>query len=716
MNRLFNSRSLQLLLAMLVTGSLSFIQLSRTSAAETDRWSKVARRVTIHRDIYGVPHIYGPTDESVVFAYLYAQCEDNFWQVEQNYILALGRSAELAGESALPADLLVRALEIPRYARQEYATAAPRIRQLCDATAAGINFYLASHPEVEPRLLNKMEPWYPMAFTRYVIYVMFVSRSLGLNPSELPALASLPSQKLPLGSNMWAANASRTATGNALLFINPHQPFFGPGQWYEGHLHSGEGWNISGASFFASPSPTIGHNEVLGWSHTVNRPDIADLYIETFDKPDEPLAYRYGDGYRVASEWTEELGVKTGDDVVTRSVKLRKTHHGPIIAVRDGKPLAVSLSRLAEGHQFDQWYAMSRAQSLEEFKAAMSKLAVPMFNTMYADKEGNIFYIYNGAVPKRDPQFNWNQPVDGSNPATEWQGIHSMDELPQLTNPPNGFLQNCNQTPFTTTGSGLLLAENYPAYMTSEADNGRAQISRRILANHEPFTLESWSKAGFDTTILEAERVVPLIVAAWEKLGKEDPDRAAKLAEPIQVLRDWDQVSRVDSVGMTLFAYWYEGVRTRKVDPSDPAAVIGNLEQVVGQLQAVSGNWAIPWGVTNRLQRSHTSGTMGFSDQKPSLPVAGAPGWLGVVFNFYAAPTPGQRLRYGVAGHSFVSTVEFGPKVTARSILVFGQNADPDSPHYFDQAVIYARGQFKPAWFTRREIRSNLESSYHPGQ
>ena len=709
-------KKLPLLVACLVSTSFSVCHVSDSDAQEMEKWQKIASRVTIHRDSYGVPHIYGPTDESVVFAYLYAQCEDNFWQVEQNYILSLGRSAELAGPGAVPADVLVRALEIPRHARQEYATASPRIRQLCDATAAGINFYMATHPEVTSRLLDRIEPWYPMAFTRYAIYVLFVSRTLGLNPSELPALSSLPSQQLPLGSNMWAVNGPRSGTGNAMLFINPHQPFFGPGQWYEGHLVSGEGWNISGANFFASPSPTIGHNEVLGWSHTVNRPDIADLYVETFDKADEPLAYRYGEGYRVASEWTEQVGVMTVDGVVTRSVKLRKTHHGPILAVRDGKPLAVSFSRLAEGHQFDQWYAMGRARSLEEFKDAMSMLAVPMFNTMYADQAGNIFYIYNGAVPRRDLQFNWRLPVDGSNPATEWKGIHTMDELPQLTNPPTGFVQNCNQTPFTTTGSGNPRPEDFPRYMTSEADNARAQVSRRILADWDPFTLDSWSKAAFDTRVLVAEEMVPVILAAWEKLNQQDPARAARLAEPVKILREWDQVSRVDSVGMTLFAYWFEGIRRGQVDPTDPAAVIGSLEQVVGQLQALAGNWAIPWGVTNRLQRSHTSGEKGFSDQQKSLPVAGAPGWLGVVFNFYAQPQAGQRFRYGVAGHSFVSTVEFGPRVQARSILVFGQNADPSSPHYFDQAELYARGEFKPAWFTRREIRSHLESRYHPGE
>ena len=715
MSRMIPHGCIPFLLFAFAFGNSCPAQAPAAASAASDKWDRIAEQVTIYRDRYGVPHIYGPTDESAAFGYLYAQCEDNFWQIEQNFILSLGRSAELEGISALPRDVLVRALEIPHLARLEYKNATPRVRRLCEATAAGINYYLETHPEVKPRLLNTMEPWYPMAFSRYGIYVMFVSGGLGLDISEMPALACLPSQQLPLGSNMWAINGERSAEGNALLFINPHQPFFGPGQWCEGHVHSDEGWHMSGANFFGAAVPTIGHNEHLGWSHTVNRPDIADLYVETFDKPDEPLAYRYGDGYRKATQWKETLKIKTEAGVITKTVTLKKTHHGPIVAERGGKPLAIRLARLTEGGQIGQWYAMTRARSLKEFKAAMSKVAIPMFNTMYADRDGNIFYVYNGAVPKRNPDFNWMLPVDGSNPKTEWQGIHPLSDLPQLTNPKTGYLQNCNQTPFTTTAADNPQREDFPKYMTTERDNGRAQISRRILETQKPFTFQSLSTAAFDTTVLEAERAIPLIIAAWEKLNKEDPQRAKKLAEPIEVLRTWDQVSRVNSVGMTLFAYWFEGVRTRKLDPKDPDAVIAYFEQVVGQLKSLSGTWRVSWGLTNRLQRSHTSGEKGFSDKRRSLAVAGAPGWLGVVFNFYARPQEGQRRRYGVAGHSFVSVVEFGKKVRADSILVFGQSANSESKHYFDQAPLYAKGKLKPAWFTLSEIRANLERSYHPG-
>ena len=676
--------------------------------AATGGVEKLARSVTIYRDTYGVPHVYGPTDASCVFGYMYAQAEDNFWQIEDSYLRALGRASEVYGEKTLQDDLVVRSLEIPRLSREEYDRASPRIKELSDAGADGLNYYLEHHPSVRPRLITHFEPWHVFAFGRYALYYQFMYHDTGIQDKEIKDVASQQ------GSNMWAVMPSRSANGHAMLFINPHQPFFGAGQWYEGHVHSDEGWDMSGASFFGSGFPTIGHNEHLGWSHTVNKPDIYDIWEETFDNPADPLAYRYDGGYRHATAWSEAIGVKTADGMTVKNYTLRKTHHGPIVALRNGKALTVKFARLEEGGQVDEWYAMSKASNLVEFKAAMSRLAVPMFNAMYADDAGNIFYIYNGAVPKRSEKFDWSKPVDGSTSETEWHGYHTMDELPQVTNPKSGFVQNCNSTPFMTTVGGNPDPSEFPKYMVGEPDTARARISRRILWNKDKFTFDEWAHAGFDTYVIEAETEIPKLASLWEQVKTTDKARAAKLEGVITELREWDHVSTVRSIPMTVFSLWYW---TQDRDPNAKQHPLETLEAITESLEKTFGTWRVAWGDINRIQRIHSSGTeQAFSDARESLPVAGGPGPIGIVFNFYARPEAGQKEHFGVAGHSFVSVVEFGPQVHARSILVFGENADPQSTHYFDQAKLYAKQEFKPAWFALDEIKAHAERTYHPGE
>ncbi|QQS46213.1 MAG: penicillin acylase family protein [Acidobacteriota bacterium] len=753
------ARIFRLFISILILTAM--LQQGRPAAfALTDDLAKTAEAVTIYRDKWGVPHVYGPTDYSVVFGFMYAQAEDNFWQIEDSYIQALGRSSEVYGARTLNADLVNRALGIVEISKAEYPKLNARMQEICRATADGLNYFIEKNPQVKPRLITKFEPWHLLAFGRFAQYQLFIYRRSGIRDAEIrtavkevradgttgpveeamkmPAdnireeaaslidgLFDAQAEAAMIGSNTWAITPARTASGNAMLFINPHQPFFGPGQWIEGHIHSETGWNLSGATFPGSPFPTIGHNENLGWSHTVNVPDVIDLWIEKFDDPGKPQSYKYGDGYRTATEWTDTISVRTDGGIVKRTFKFRKTHHGPVMAVRDGNPLTVRMSRFEDPGVLEQRYEMGRARNLKEFKAAMARVSVPMFNTMYADRDGNIWYLYNGAVPVRDQKYDWSKPVDGSDPGTEWRGYHKLEDLPQTLNPESGWAQNCNATPFLASGNepgkgGNPSASGVPKYMVSEDDGPRSMISRRLLEEREKFTFDEWSRAAFDTRCILAEQLIPKLAAEWESLKSSDAAKAAKTAEAVELLKAWDGVSKPDSEAMTLFSLW-SYTRTlpqaRSMTRNLPHPETAVLEYVLGDLAKSWGTWKVKWGEITRIQRIHTSGTIEkFSDDKPSLPVAGGPGdFVGIVFNFYAPAANGSKRRYGTVGHSFVSVVEFGRQVRARSLLQFGQNADPGSNHYFDQAELYSRMQFKPAWFTLEEIKANLESSYHPG-
>src|SRR5262249_21579877 len=673
------------------------VPLSLGASAQNTALEKIARSVTIYRDNWGVPHVYGPTDASVIFGFIYAQAEDNFWQIEDSYIQALGRASEVYGEQSLNADLTNRALEIVRVSQAEYTKLSPQMKEICQATADGLNYFLEKNPQVKPRLITRFEPWHLLAFGRFAQYQLFIYRRAGIRDAEIrtavqevkaegqggggiedrrskmedrgssnapqssvldPQSSILgPSGDDVIGSNTWAIAPTKSASGQAMLFINPHQPFFGPGQWIEGHVHSESGWNMAGATFPGSPFPSLGHNDNLGWSHTVNAPDIIDVWAEKFDDPKNPLNYKYGNGYRAATEWTDTVKVKTDKGVETQTFKFRKTHHGPVVAVRDGAPLTVRMAKFESFGGIEQRYLMGKARNFKEFRQAMSRLDVPMFNTMYADREGNIWYFYNGAVPKRDQKYDWLKPVDGSDPGAEWQGYHTIDELPQIFNPQSGWAQNCNATPFLATeeGKGNPEASKFPKYMIGENDNARSRISRRVLGEKAKFSFDDLARAAFDTRVIEAETQIPPLVAEWEKLKTQDAARAEKTAEAVAALKSWNGVSAIDSVPMTVFTLWFYTSlqpQAQTMTKDNPYPKIAVLEYVLGDITRSWGTWKVAWGEINRIQRVHSSGNQEpFSDDEPSLPVAGGPGDpIGIVFNFYSPVARGQKRRYGIAG------------------------------------------------------------------
>ncbi|MBI3210798.1 MAG: penicillin acylase family protein [Candidatus Solibacter usitatus] len=672
---------------------------------------------TVRRDQYGVPHIYGKTDAGVVFALAYSQAEDNFWQLEEDYIRALGRASELYGASGLYGDLAFRLWRVEERAKKLYAGAPSPLKAICDSFAAGYNHYLATHAEAKPRLLKKMEPWHVLAFqsARPGLASGGVRREDVAREFPLPSGAAADDSSAgegfreEEGSNMWAIAPNRSASGRAMLFLNPHVGFFGGGQRYEAHLESGEGLAVSGFAILGTPYIRSGFTAWHGWCHTNNNADIVDAYRETFDNPGDPLLYRYDGAYKKAESWTDTIAVLRNGVITNIPVKFRRTHHGPVAGIRDGHPLALRAVDRDPLQLMTQRMGMAKAKSLEEFRNVMAQRAITGSNTMYADRKGNIYYVHGNAIPKRDPKRQWAGIVDGADPATEWRGLHEYPELPQFTNPVSGYLQNCNSDPRLAAGepgSGVA----YPSYFVPERDNFRAKRSRQILESGKKFSFEEWSAAAFDTGVYLADREKSHLEKQWNAFAAQHPERAARLKEPAAMLRAWDGKSTVGSVPMALFmaAFLSRGTGDENQQFLTPEL----LEKAVAELEKDFGTWRIAWGEINRLQRIHTSGRLeAFSDTKPSLPVAGAPGTVGIVFNFYATQPAGQKKLYGRMGDTYVAVVEFGRRIRAGSLLVFGQSADPGSAHFLDQAPLYSEGKFKPAAYYKSEVRKGIRST-----
>jgi acyl-homoserine-lactone acylase len=732
MNLMTRILKASLLLAFLLLAACSK-EPATAPAPPLDLLTARAQNITIIRDDFGVPHIYAKTDADAVFGLLYAQAEDDFNRIERNYVWAIGRLAEIEGEQAIFSDLRARLFMTIDEAKAAYESAPDWLKELCDAWADGLNYYLDTHADVKPRLLTRFEPWMPMFFSEGSIggdiekiplegIEAFYGENRSLEiPSETPTVDE--DLKEPRGSNGFAIAGKLTRSGNAMLLINPHTSFYFRG---EVHVVSDEGLNAYGAVTWGQFFVYQGFNEKTGWMHTSTHLDFMDEFVEDVSSQNGTLTYRYGDELRPVEVSEVTLKYKDGDKLSERSFQMYHTHHGPVTHMLDGKWVATKIN-WDPVNALQQSYIRTKQSDYDGFRKMMDIRTNSSNNTVYADALGNIAYFHGNFVPRRDTQFDFSQPVDGSNPATDWQGLHTVDEIVTLLNPENGWLQNCNSTPFTAAAEFSPKREDYPTYMAPDAESFRGIHAVRVLTGQTDMTLDKLIDIAYDPYLPGFEQLIPGLIVAFDELGGQYPE----LAPAIDVLRDWDFKVSADSVAMTL-AHFYatryeaEGANPDKLEGMDLINYFGTASPHEERLQIFAttfvtlsadfGRWDTPWGVINRFQRITGDIEQPFDDDAPSLPVGMASGRWGALASFGARSYPGTKRIYGNSGNSFVAVVEFGDKVKAKSMLAGGQSGHPDSPHFYDQAQRYVDREFKDVAYYKEDVEKRATSTYHPGE
>jgi penicillin amidase/acyl-homoserine-lactone acylase len=663
--------------------------------------------VTIYRDTWGVPHIFGQRDTDVAYGLGFAHAEDDFNTIQNTLLAVRGQRASIYGKKGATIDYLVHLLRIWEVVNKRYDTdLSPEVRAVCEAYADGLNHYALQHRKaVLPGL-------FPVQGKDIVAGFVFRT-PLMFNLDQV--LEKLYSESKPvfshddsgdenpyamLASNVIAVGPKRSADGYTRIAINSHQPWEGPVTWYEVHLHSEEGWNIVGALFPGSPVVFKGHNPYLGWSHTVNMPDLVDVYELEMD-PENPYRYRFDGRWLELEARQAPIQVKLwGPFYWTVKKEVLWSVYGPVIR----RPHGVYAIRYAghdEVRQVEEWYRMNKARNLEEFKTAMRLMAIPMFNTGYADREGNLFYVYNGLLPRRQEGFHWQGIVPGNTSATLWDQYLSFDELPQVTNPPSAFIESCNSTPFlTTVGPGNPDSTAYDSSLGIEDfQTNRALRSHETFGSDSSITREEFYRYKFDTRYSTSSTIARALKQFLSEAHSNDPE----VKKALEVLRNWNLDTDQTDQGAALAILTINPSHNPLDFHYDYGELMERLKATISFLKTNYGLIDVPWGTVQRLRRGSVD-----------LPLSGGPDVLRAI---YTHEEDGHRV--GDSGDCYFQIVEWSPSgaVSAASIHQYGAaTLDSTSPHFADQAPLFAAHELKPVWMKLEEIQAHLERKYHPGE
>lgn len=706
-------------------------------AQDSTRWARHAANTTITRDDWGIAHVHGRTDADAVFGMIYAQAEDDFNRIEANYLTALGRTAEAEGPSAIWQDLRQRLYVDHDSLRKAYATSPAWLKALMDAWADGLNFYLARHPAVTPRVLTRFEPWMALSFTEGSIggdveriSLPGLARFYGAQPTVGEAgsdEAELAPPREPSGSNGIAIAPSHALNHHALLYINPHTSFFFRSEL---QMSSDEGLNAYGAVTWGQIFIYQGWNPTAGWMHTSSGVDNIDEFLETVTPRGRGWTYRHGTQDFPVLTRRITIRYRTPAGLADSTFTAFFTRHGPIVRRTATQWVATSLMN-SPVNALIQSYSRTKAKNYAEYRKVMELHTNSSNNTIFADAEGNIAYFHSNYIPRRDTSFDWTRPVDGSNPATDYHGVLSIDETPGVLNPVSGWLYNSNNWPWSAAAESSPRRSDFPRYVeTGSAETPRGEHALMLFPGRTNFTLASMIAAGFDSYLPWFAQPIPALVRAWDALPTSDSLKA-RLEEQVNVLRRWDLRWGTGSTATSLAVFWGSDVQRRlagaarqagmdearyMASPAGQRMLLNGLVAASSRLTADFGTWKTPWGEINRFQRLDDSIASHFDDAKPSIPVPFTSAVWGSLASFGARPYPNTKKWYGTSGNSFIAAVEFGDRVRAVAVTAGGESGDPASPHFNDQAERYAAGNLREVYFYPDQLRGHTARVYHPGE
>jgi acyl-homoserine-lactone acylase len=704
--------------------------LTAASPAEIRQWQKQAERMTITRDDWGIAHVQGKSDADAVFGMIYAQAEDDFPRIEANYLTALGRTAEAEGEKAIWQDLRARLYVSEPELKAHYKASPEWLRKLMDSWAAGLNYYLATHPQVHARVLTRFEPWMALSFTE---------GSIGgdierIDPGELEkfysgrrTIGSIEKDGDPTGSNGIAIAPAITKDGKALLLINPHTSFFFRSEL---QMTSADGLNAYGAATWGQFFIYQGFNDHAGWMHTSSGVDVVDEFAEKVERQGNGFCYRYGKDCRPVALHPVTVRYRTADGkLASREFTTYRTHHGPIVREASGRWIAFAMMDKPIT-ALEQSFLRTKASDVASFLKVADLKSNSSNNTIFADDKGEIAYLHPQFVPKRNDKFDYEKPVDGSDPAADWGPLHALSELPSVLNPPNGWVQNTNAWPYRAAGPNSPDPKKFPRYMDVFGENWRGLHAQQLLNGTRGWTLDKLQAAAFDSYQPGFADLIPPLIKAYDALPPKDR-RREQLSGPISLLRGWNYRWSAGSPAQSM-AMFYGGELRKALNPSaseesnkiymrmamdtTPAQKLQALADAAERLKKDFGWTQVPWGEINRFQRISPAIDHPFSDAAPSTPIPFAWGVYGSLASSSSAPKPGTRKWYGTSGNSFVAVVEFGKRVRARAVTAGGERGNPASPHFNDQAERYASGNLREVYFYPDQLQGHTERRYQPGE